>query len=147
MKPFLWKVHLCIIYIDTYQNNISVMFCHVKPVCGNGLDQDSMPDATASPAAVVSGKIKGAEGKTAKFNCDLQCSLHHLWWCLQAVTLRVLDIILALITSSLLNFSSTFLTLFLSSTLFLCHLSIMCPQALVCISLHIHPALLIQGKA
>lgn len=68
MKTFLWKMHLCIIYTETYQNKMFVVFCRVKPVCGNGLDQDLKPNATPSPAAIVSWKIKGAGGKTAKFN-------------------------------------------------------------------------------
>lgn len=55
--------------------------------------------------------------------------------------------ILAFTTSSLLNFGSVFLILFLSSTPFLCYLSSKCPQALICILFHIHPTLLTQGKA
>jgi len=79
MKTFLWKVHLCIIYTEIYQNKISVIFCCVKPAHGNGIDQDSKPDATPLPAAVMSWKIKRAGGKTAKLNCDPQFSLHYLW--------------------------------------------------------------------
>lgn len=57
--------------------------------------------------------------------------------------------ILGLITSlsSLLNFSSIFFIPFPSSSLFLCHLCFPSLLYLICISLHIHPPLLLHGKA
>lgn len=81
MKSFIWK--------QTYQNKISVIFYSAKPVHGNGQDQGSNPDATPSSAAVVFLEDKRSETKLSqKFDCDPQCFLPHLWWCLQAVTLR-----------------------------------------------------------